>query len=132
MTKIPRFTAPELEGIAQLLDTEQIPFEFEGVTVGASGFGATTEYFLIVEQENFVDTCALLMDYYNINNGTKEPLEGVCPACESMVSGSIDCPDCGLNFSFETPSSVKEHPFYKFLRDNSLLPPDGDEIETGK
>ena len=128
ITKIPRFTGPELEGLAQLLNSEQIPFEFEGMTVGASGFGATTEYYLIVEQENFIDTCALLMDYFSINNGTTEPFEGLCPACESMVPGSIDCPGCGLNFSFENPISVKEHPFYKFLEEHSLLPTEDDGV----
>lgn len=122
MNRIPRFQGPELQSIAQLLDSEGIPFDFEGVTVGASSFGASTEYFLIVNEENFVDTCALLMDYYAIDNGTTEPFTGDCPACEAKIANSLDCPECGLHFGFGTPDSMKEHPFYKFLESNSLLP----------
>lgn len=130
MNKIPRFTGAELIGIAQLIDAEEIPFDFEGITVGATGYGATTEYYLVVNEEDFIDTCALLMDYYAIDNGTKEPFEGECPACGTEILASLDCPDCGLHFGFGTPDSVKEHPFYKFLENNSLLPKEGEEPDA--
>lgn len=129
MTKIPRFSGAELQGIAQLLNTEGIPFDFDGVTVGASSLGATTEYFLVLNEEDFVDTCALLMDYYGIDNGTTEPFEGPCPACGTQVSNTLDCPECGLHFGFGTPDSIKEHPFYKFLENNALLP--SEEVASG-
>ena len=121
MTKIPRFNGTELQNIAQILDGEGIRFQFEGVTVGASGIGATSEFFLVVAEEDFVDVCALLMDYYAIGSGTKEPFEGTCPACGSPVSGSLDCTDCGLHFGFGTPDHIKDHPFYNFLESNHLL-----------
>lgn len=127
MNKIPRFTGAELEGIAHLLNAEGIAFDFEAVSIGASGFGATTEYYLVVDEEDFVDTCALLMDYYGIDHGTKEPFEGPCPACGTAVANSLDCPDCGLHFGFGTPDNLKEHPFYKFLDNNSLLPEEDSE-----
>ncbi len=122
--RIPRFTAAELEGVVQLLSSEAIPFELEGVTVGATGWGATTEYYLLVNEADFVATCALLMDYYNIDSGTEEPFEGTCPACHSEVAGTLECPDCGLHFGFETPTSMQQHPFYKFLEEHGLLPTD--------
>ncbi|MGE9290982.1 MAG: hypothetical protein ACQKBT_08335 [Puniceicoccales bacterium] len=124
MKRIPRFAVSELEGMIPLLQGEEIPFDLEGVSVGASSFGASTEYLLVVDDDHFVDTCALLMDYFCISSGTQEPFEGDCPACGTFVPNSLDCPDCGLHFGFETPDQVKEHPFYQFLANHSLLPQD--------
>ncbi|MBC2602101.1 hypothetical protein [Puniceicoccus vermicola] len=124
MKKIPRFAVTELEGLIQLLQGEDIPFDLEGVSMGASAIGGTTEYFLVVHDEDFIDTCALLMDYFSISGGTQEPFEGTCPACGTTVPKSLDCPECGLHFGFPTPDGIKEHPFYRFLEHHSLLPED--------
>lgn len=124
MNKIPRFSGAELQDIANLLSRAGLTFEFQGTTVGASAYGATTEYYILVDDASYIDACALLMDYYGIDSGTDEPFDGSCPACGATVSGSIDCPDCGLHFGFGTPEHLKQHPFYKFLENNSLLPED--------
>lgn len=121
MKKIPRFSHSEVEEIAHLLGGEGIPFEVEGTTTDISHYGGITEFHLIVKDDDLVDVLSLLMIHFRITDEDDEPFSGTCPACGSDVPGALDCPDCGLSFSIETPESMKRHPFYLFLEANGLL-----------
>ncbi len=122
MVEIPQFSADELKGIIQLFGREGVPLDFTGVTTHVSGARGVTEYLLQVEEADLVQSLTLLIDHYGIAPEVTEPYEGPCPACETVVNGAVECPDCGLSLSVGTPESIRSHPFYAFLRSKDLLP----------
>jgi len=122
MIEIPQFSAEELKDIIPLFGREGIPLDFTGVTTGVSGHRGVTEYLLQVEEADLVRSLSLLIELYGIAPEVTEPYEGPCPACETVVNGEVECPDCGLSLSVGTPESIRRHPFYAFLQSKGVLP----------
>ena len=122
MITIPRFNASELKYIVQILSEEGIDFDYEGQTVSVSSYGGVTEYFLLVSEDDYEDTIEILMEYFQISVAVAEPFTGKCPACRSHINAMNECPDCGLSLAIGTPPYLLNHPFYKFLERNGLLP----------
>jgi|688.fasta_scaffold09135_17 methionyl-tRNA synthetase len=127
MISIPRFNASELKDIFQILGEEGIDFDYEGQTSSVSHYGGVTEYLLLVSNDEFEEAIEILMDYFEISAAVDEPFEGECPACGSHISGANECPECGLSLATGTPPIFMEHPFYKYLESNGLLPKDETE-----
>lgn len=122
MIEIPQFSAEELKDIIPLFGRADVPLDFTGVTTCVSGHRGVTEYLLQVEEEDLVRSLSLLIELYGIAPEVTEPYEGPCPACETVVNGAVECPDCGLSLSVGTPEAVLRHPFYAFLKSKDLLP----------
>ncbi len=122
MIEIPQFTADELKGIIHLFGQNGVPLDCKGVTTHFGGQGGVTEFRLLVEEADLVQSLTLLMDHFGISPQVTEPYEGPCPACETDVKGAVECPDCGLSLSVGTPESIRRHPFYAFLQSKDMLP----------
>jgi hypothetical protein len=122
MIEIPQFTADELKGIIHLFGQNGVPLDYTGVTTHFGGHGGVTEFRLLVEEEDLVQSLTLLMDHFGIAPEVAELYEGLCPACETVVNGAVECPDCGLSLSVGTPESMRRHPFYAFLKSKGVLP----------
>lgn len=122
MIEIPQFSADELKGIIELFGREGVPLDFAGVTTHFGGQGGVTEFRLLVEEADLVQSLTLLMDHFGISPEVTEPYEGLCPACETAINGAVECPDCGLSLSVGTPESIRRHPFYAFLQSKGVLP----------
>lgn len=122
MIEIPQFSADELKSIIPLFGQNGVAMDFTGVTTQVSGHRGVTEYLLLVEEADLLQSLTLLMDHFGIAPELTEPFEGSCPACESVVAGSVECPECGLSLSVGTPETSRQHPFYAFLESKGLLP----------
>jgi methionyl-tRNA synthetase len=122
MITIPRFNSSELKDIVQILGEEGIDFDYEGQTTSVSHHGGVTEYLLLVSEDDYEDTIEILMEYFEISVAVAEPFTGECPACGGHIDGMNECPDCGLSLAMGTPPIFLDHPFYKFLERNGLLP----------
>lgn len=117
MKKIPRFTLDELAAIRHLLAREGIFVEDRGETTGISSYGASTEYHLLVKDENYADVIAILCDYFAIQPACDEGYRGDCPACQAPVDNALACPGCGLSLALGTPDATKRHRFYQYLEE---------------
>jgi len=122
MMEIPQFSAEELKDIIPLFGQNGVAMEFTAVTTQVSGYRGVTEYRLLVEEADLLQSLTLLMDHFGIAPELTEPFEGSCPACDTAVAGSVECPECGLSLSLGTPETSKRHPFYAFLESKGLLP----------
>lgn len=122
MIEIPQFSADELKDIIPLFGQNGVALDFTALTTHVTGHRAVTEYLLLVEEADLLQSLTLLMDHFGIAPELTEPFEGSCPACESVVAGSVECPECGLSLSVGTPETSRQHPFYAFLESKGLLP----------
>jgi MoaA/NifB/PqqE/SkfB family radical SAM enzyme len=122
MITIPRFNPSELKDLVQLLGEDGIDFDYKGQTSRVSGYGSDMEYLLLVSEDDYENALEILKDYFGISSAVAEPFTGECPACESHISGANECPECGLSLVIGTPPIFLDHPFYKFLESNDLLP----------
>ena len=131
MITIPRFDASELKEIVEILGEEGIDFDYQGQTVSVSRHGGVSEYLLLVSVDDYEDVLETLMDYFEVSPVAPEPFTGECPACESQIAEVRECPECGLALAIGTPPIFLDHPFYKFLERNGLLPKEEEEQGGG-
>ena len=126
MKKIPRFTHEEAADIEKLLVDEGIAFKCEAVNTHVGRYGAATEYYYIIDDNSYKTVIMLIKDYYGLAEGEGEGFfNGECPACNATIIDSRECPECGLSFAYSPWESMKEHPFYIYLKQQKLLSKNG-------
>ena len=98
-----------------------IPFEVKGVAIRTNRMSGQVDYLLYVPTEQFPHTIRLLKQYFGIVTESSDGFTGECPGCGTNLVSNVKCPECGLALIANFAGSFKEHPFYIFLENNSLL-----------
>ena len=122
MRKIPLFSVDEIQELIPKFADSGISIEIEAVSMGPTSQIATSLYYILVPEEDFVDCLISIMPHFAIEPVSNEGHHGECPACFAEVNGALECPDCGLSFAGGPSESTRAHPFYQFLETNNLLP----------
>ena len=122
MKSIPRFSSEDTGEIESLLKNEGIPCEADSVHIYAGSYGAGVEYLIYVPNEFYLSAIEVIKKYYGLNQGqdNEQDLE-FCPACNSKILNQKECSECGLSFSYTPEESMKEHPFYIYLKQQNLI-----------
>ena len=120
MKTIPRFSSEDTGEIESLFRKKGIPCETESVHIYAGSYGAGVEYLFYVPNDYYSSAIEVIKNYYGLNQDqdNDQDLE-YCPACNSKILNPKECSECGLSFSYTPEESMKEHPFYIYLKQES-------------